>query len=233
MNKQALLAVTVLAVLMPRAHANPTPRRAVITGGGGNGRCTIEVTVDGAAEIEISGDMGALRTLSGRPAIWRRFECNAPLPPNPVDFHFVRIHGSGSVRLLGDPRGTGGRAVIHINDPSRGPGGYTLGLQWRGLGGGGWGPGPVHPPGHGPGPGGFPIARAIQICQDAVANRLNRDGYQYVTFERTTPDNNPGRNDWVIGTVSGKRRFESARFSFSCSVDFGSGRTRSVDIRPR
>lgn len=77
------------------------------------------------------------------------------------------------------------------------------------------------------------MARAIRICQDSVTNRLNRDGYQNVIFERTTPDDNPGRDDWVIGTVSGKQGFETIRFWFSCSVDLGSGRIRSVDVGRR
>jgi hypothetical protein len=77
------------------------------------------------------------------------------------------------------------------------------------------------------------MARAIQICQDSVTDRLNRDGYSYVTFERTIPDNNPGRNDRVNGRVSAKRGFETTRFSFSCSVDFRSGRVRSVNVNRR
>jgi hypothetical protein len=77
------------------------------------------------------------------------------------------------------------------------------------------------------------MAKVIRGCQDSVTNRLNRDGYPYVTFERTIPDNNSGRNVWVIGTVSGRRGFETTRFSFSCFVDFQSGRVRSIDVRRR
>jgi hypothetical protein len=251
MNKQILLSAAILAGLMQPAHANPVSRRATITGGGGSGRCTIEVTVDGAAEVEVSGDSGLLTTIGGQPAEWRRFQCNAPLPSHPADFRFVKINGRGPVRLLQDPRSTGGRAVVSISDPKGGRGGYTFDLQWGGLrGGGGWTPGPSLPPGpppppsgyspdpypypgHGPGSGGFPTARAIRMCQDSVTDRFNRNGYQYVTFERTIPVDNPGRNDWVSGTVIGKRGFGSTWFSFSCSVDFSSGRVRSVDVHRR
>jgi hypothetical protein len=237
-NKHILLGATILVGLIQPAHANPVSRRATITGGGGNGRCTIEVTVDHEAEVEVSGDTGLLTTIAGQPADWHRFQCNAPLPSNPVDFRFVRINGRGNARLVQDPRSTGGRAVIHINDPQGGRGGYTFDLQWRGgPGGGGWTPGPSFPPaaghGAGPSPGGFPMARAIRMCQDSVTNRLNRDGYQYVTFERMTPVDNPGRHDWITGTAIGKRGFGTTWFSFSCSVDFGSGRVRSVDVRRR
>jgi hypothetical protein len=230
MNKQIYLNAIVLSALTLPAHANPVSRRATITGGGGNGRCTIEVSVDHAAEVEISGDTGLLTTTAGQPAAWRRFQCNAPLPRNPVDFRFGGTNGRGSVRLVQDPRSAGGRALVQISDPQAGRASYTFDLQWRGPGGGGggggWAPGPPHG-------GGFPMAKAIQICQDSVTDRLNRDGYSYVNFERTIPDNNPGRNDWVTGRVSAKRGFGATRFSFSCSVDFRSGRVRSVDVSRR
>jgi hypothetical protein len=225
---------------MPVAYANPVSRRATITGGGGNGRCSIEVSVDHAAEVEISGDNGLLTTTAGQPAAWRRFQCNAPLPRNPVDFRFGGSNGRGTIRLVQDPRGTGGRAVVQITDPQGGRANYTFDLQWRGPGGGGgWTPGaPTAPPDHGTWPGsghggGFPMARAIQICQDSVTDRLSRNGYSHITFERTIPDNNPGRNDWVTGRVSAKRGYGITRFSFSCSVDFRSGRVRSVDVNRR
>ncbi len=236
MNKQTFLSVAILVLLVQPAHANTVSRQATITGGGGRGgKCTIEVDVDDGAEVEISGDTGLLRTLSGQPATWRRFRCNAPLPRNPVDFRFVGIDGRGSVQLVRDPRGNRGKAVVQIYDPKGGREGYTFDLQWRDSGGGGWPPTPPPPsiPGHGPGPGGFPMSSVIRICQDSVTDRLNRDGYPYVTFERTIPDDNPGRNDWVIGTVGGRRGFETTWFSFSCSVDFQSGRVRTIDVRRR
>jgi hypothetical protein len=246
MNKQLSLGAAALFLLLQPAQADTAYRRATITGGGGgNGWCTIEVNVDHAAEVEISGDSAVLRTLAGQQSFWRRYQCNRPLPRNPSDFRMERIGGRGTVRLLRNPRNNGGKAVVHIEDPKGGRGVYTFNIQWSGFGGGGWQPAPPSPtpgwppaplppaPGHPPGPGGFPMARAIRICQESVTNRLNRDGYPVVTFERTIPDDNPGRHDWVIGTVSGKRGFEITRFSFACSVDFGSGRVRSVDVRPR
>ena len=241
MNKQLFLATAILAALVPAAQSNPIPRRATITGGGGNGRCTIEVTVDGSAEIEISGDSGLLTTISGQPATWRRFQCNFPMPRNPVDFRFARIDGKGTVRLLQEPRSTGGRAVVRINDPKSGRGTYAFDLQWRGSAGGGWTPGPPSPPPsgppgppeHWPAPGDSQIARTVRACQDSVTDRLNQDGYQYVRFQRTIPDDNPGRHDWVTGTASAKRGYGTSWFSFSCSVDFNSGRVRSVDVRRR
>ncbi len=227
-----------LALLIQPVYATIDSREATIAGGaGGNGRCTIQVDVDGAAEIEVSGNTGRLKTLSGREASWRQFHCSEPMPRNPADFGFGGINGRGTVRLVRDPRGNGGTAVIQINDPQGGRSVYSFDLQWRGnggYGGGGWTPGPpAGPPGRGPGPGAFPMARAIRICQDSVTARLNRSGYPYVTFGRTIPDNNPGRNDWVVGMANAKRKYDSAWFSFSCSVDFRSGIVRSVDLQRR
>jgi hypothetical protein len=240
MNKQLFLTGLILSILLQPAHANPVSRRANITGGGGNGRCTIEVSVDHAAELEVSGDTGLLTTTGGQAADWRRFQCNAPLPRNPDDFRFVRVAGRGTVRLIQDPRNTAGRAVIQINDPQSGRAGYTFDLQWRGPGSGGWTPGPPGPapwpgPGYGsgPGPGGFPIARAIGICQDSVTDRLRRDGYSYVTFRRTMPENNSGHNLRITGTARAMGEWGNTRFSFACTVDSNSGRVRFLDVRRR
>ena len=138
MNAPSLLGAALLILSVQPAHAD-LYRRADVTGRGGpNGKCTIEVNVDGAAAVEVSGDTGLLKTLSGRSAVWRRFECNRPLPRNPIDFRFVGVDGRGTMRLLREPRGNGGTAVVHINDPKGGREGYTFDLQWREIGGGGW-----------------------------------------------------------------------------------------------
>jgi len=222
MYQPIFVSAAILAGLAQSAYANSDSRRATITGIGGNGRCSIEVSVDHAAEVEVSGDTGLLTTLAGQPAAWRRFQCNAPLPSRPVDFHFVSIRGRGTVRLVQDPRSTGGRAVIHILDPQGGRGAYAFELQWRdGHGWGGWQPEPS------------PLPGLIGICQDSVTARLNREGYHAVVFESTMPVDNPGRHDWITGTAIGKRGFGTTWFSFSCSVDFSSGRVRSVDVRRR
>jgi len=111
-------------------------RRADIRGGGDSGKCTIEVVVDGVAEVEVRGDTARLRTLAGMPATWRRFVCNEVMPPNPVDFRFHGIDGRGRQELVRDP-GRGGVAVVRIEDPKSGSEGYTFDLEWRGAGGGG------------------------------------------------------------------------------------------------
>ncbi len=107
-----LYCVTVfLGLLGGVAHAQTIERRANFTGGGGpEGKCTIEVVVDGAAEVEIRGDRALLRNVFGQPPQWRRFVCNSPMPPNPANFRFQGVDGRGSQKLIGDPR-RGGPAV--------------------------------------------------------------------------------------------------------------------------
>jgi hypothetical protein len=235
LTPQVLAGVSMMLLMQP-VYAAGIPRQAILTGGaGGAGRCAIEVDVDGAAEIEITSATGILTTVSGREADWRRFQCSEPMPRNPGDFQLVGVSGRGRIRVLRDPRNGAGTAVIRIDDPQSGSSRHAFDLQWRMSGGrGGWQPVPPPvPPGRGPGPGTFPPAKAIRICQDAVTHRLSNSGYRFVTIERAVPDNNPGRNDRVIGTARGKRGFENVVFSFSCSVDFRSGTLRSVDVQRR
>jgi hypothetical protein len=105
--------------------------RASITGGDGSGKCTFEVQVDGAAEVEIAGDRGTIRQLSGQPARWLRLTCNRPLPNNPGSFRFQGVDGRGRQQLVRDPNGSGGVAVIRIEDSKGGSERYTGDIEWR------------------------------------------------------------------------------------------------------
>ncbi len=106
-------------------------RRADIRGGGGHGKCTIEVEVDGVAEVEIRGETGRLRTLSGETATWRRFVCNQVMPLRPEEFRFRGIDGRGRQELVSAP-GRDGVTVVRIEDRRGGREGYTFDLEWRG-----------------------------------------------------------------------------------------------------
>src|SRR6266487_6081463 len=130
MNKTLLsMLMTLAAVACVNAQEQ---RRAVITGGGGDrGKCTIEVVVDGTAEVEIRGDNAILRNLAGQQPQFRRFQCNAPMPPNPVNFRFAGVDGRGRQTLVRDPR-NGGPAVVRIEDSKSGSEGYTFDLFWGG-----------------------------------------------------------------------------------------------------
>ena len=133
-------------------------RTASIRGGGGpGGKCTIEVVVDGAVEVEIRGDHAVMRNLAGQPPQWRRFECNSPMPNNPTGFRFQGIDGRGRQTLVRDPS-NGGPAVVRIEDPQSGSEGYTFDVMWAAGYPGGY-PGGGNPGGGNPGgayPGGGP-----------------------------------------------------------------------------
>ena len=204
------------------------PRRAVITGGGNpeRGRCTIEVVVDGAAEVEVRGDSGILRNLSGQPPTWRRFECSGPLPANPGDFRFEGVDGRGRQELIRDPR-RDGVAVVRIEDREGGREGYKFNLFWSGGG--------YRGPDRDRGDDRyrrFTTEDAVRVCQESVRGQAyERFRTRDVEFRRTVLDDNPGRRDWVIGTLMVRREFgREELYRFSCSVDFDSGRVRSAEI---
>lgn len=113
---------------------------ASIRGGGGEGKCTIEVVVDDTADVEISGSNAVIRTLRGGPASFRRFECNQPMPNRPASFRFEGVDGRGSQTLVSSPQ-NGGPAVVRIQDPRSGTEGYTFDIFWSGgdYGRGGYG----------------------------------------------------------------------------------------------
>src|SRR5260370_41218636 len=101
MNNRGLLALFLLAGCA--AQAQPVQsRRASIRGGGGDGKCTIEVEVDDVAEVEIRGDTGYLRTLSGTPANWPRFELNQAKPRKPYDLRVRVMDGGGRQGFVRD-----------------------------------------------------------------------------------------------------------------------------------
>jgi hypothetical protein len=132
MYRRIYLAIAAAVLIMP-LHAQTFQRSASMRGGGNgrDGKCTIEVVVDGAAEVEIRGASALLRNLEGHPPQWRRFECNGVLPPNPTDFRFQGIDGRGRQTLMRDPRDSG-VAVVRIEDPQSGSEGYTFDIMWSG-----------------------------------------------------------------------------------------------------
>ena len=215
----------ILLALAQSSNAADTSRQATIIGGHGNGKCVVQVIVDGSAEVEIWGASADLRTISGQQAEWRGFQCTAAMPQVPVDLRLVTLSGRGNIYMLRDPRGNAGSAIVRIDDRAGGRANYAFELQWGRMGG------PAPPPGH-PSPG-FNITRGVQACRDAVTARMNHLGFPVVSFGTVTPGNNPGPHDWVTGTVTGRRPLGSTFFSFSCSVDFSSGRVRSVDVQRR
>ena len=240
--------------LVSASFAQTFPRQATMVGGGGpdRGKCTIEVVVDGAAEVEVRGTSAILRNLSGAPATWRRFECTGALPQNPAEFRFAGVDGRGRQTLIRDPR-NGGVAVVQIEDKDNGSEGYTFDLFWGGYNGGGGGgyseaprpqvrrdDQPYYRPNYRDSDyyrryrHGFGVDQAVSLCQQSVlATAQRRFRNRDIHINRISIDDGPGRADWVVGTLDVPRRDHEERFRFSCSVDFESGRIRTADIEPR
>jgi len=273
-------------------------RQAVMTGGGSpdRGKCTVEVMVDGVAQVEIQGASATLRNVSGQPPQWRRFECTGAMPANPANFRFSGVDGRGRQELVRDPR-NGGAAVVQIEDKEGGAEGYTFDITWDARGGNTSGNGPYtqnsrpgsdrqdpnlrpgnngqYDPNYRPIPGNAPVNRendqyrdrsdnrfggrdedyrpnyrdsqyyrqyghgfatdeAVRICQDEVMRQASqRFRTNDIHFGRTRIDDNPGRQDWVMGSLDIHRGNHEERYGFSCSVNFDNGRVRSAQLDPR
>jgi len=72
--------------------------------------------------------------------------------------------------------------------------------------------------------------RVIQACEAAVEGRLRDQGFRGVDFGTASIDDRPGRNDWVVGTVSARDRGRPAWFDFSCSVNLRDGTVRTAEV---
>jgi hypothetical protein len=223
-----LIGIAIVAASLGSLEAQMVQeRRATMRGsrGGGSGKCTIEVRVDGVAEVEITGDRGRLRTVSGMPASWVRMECSDPLPANMADFRFKGIDGRGRQDLIRDPRNSRGVAVIRIEDPKGGSEGYTFDIEWGGPAGGGGGPA------GGRGGSRMGTEAAIDLCRSEVRARAQRDyGLRDIDITSAAMEDNPGRRDWISGTFAERGLRRGAPFRFACSVDFSSGVVRNVEI---
>jgi hypothetical protein len=124
-----LAGITALGML----SAQDIRRRAAIarSGPGGGEGCTVDVVVDGAAEVEIRGDQATLRNLSGQAPQFKQFDCSHPLPPNPPGFRFTEVDGRGRQELVRTPR-DGASVVVRIDDPQGGAGEYRFEITWAG-----------------------------------------------------------------------------------------------------
>jgi hypothetical protein len=225
-----LLSFAAAALVVP-VSAQSEGRRATLTGGGSNdtGKCTIEIYLDGSADVEVRGDSGFLRTISGQPAQWRRFECSGPMPANPNDFRFSGVDGRGRQELVQDPRNGRGSAVVRIEDAKGGAEGYTFDLVWRGTG---FGSSHV---GQSLGATDRPASPnvASSECQDAVRDRAAQQyGLRDIEFISLIADDNPGSHDSIMGSFATRRGNDHSTYRFSCAVDLANGRVRGVAISP-
>jgi hypothetical protein len=228
MSRHFSFAIGIVVCATSFLNAQAIQRRSTYKAGGrpGGGKCTIEVVVDGAAEVEIRGDTAVLRNLAGQPPQWRRFECSGPMPGNPPNFRFIGVDGRGRQELARDPR-NGGVAVIRISDPRGGSEGYTFDIEWDAGGG-------ERVPAYQPEHRRYTTEEAVRVCQDAVRQQAEeRFRTRNISFRRTTIDDNPGRQDWVLGILDVRRGAEpDEAFRFSCSVNFDTGEVRSAQMEP-
>ena len=254
--KLATLAILTAGLAMAQA----TARRAVLVGGGdaGRGRCTLEVMVDGSAQVEIRGDNATLRNTGGQAPQWRRFECTAAMPANPANFRFAGVDGRGRQTLARDPRNNAGAAVVEIQDSEGGSEGYTFDLFWGNepaITGGfrdnrgsipfddrpgdrangndrGFRPPDGRPPDGRPSSRRMSEAEALQVCRESVRQQaVSRFQTPNIDIRNVSMDNNPGRRDWIAGDLAVRRRFgRQELYGFSCSVNFDTGAVRSAQI---
>ncbi len=209
--------------------------RASISGGtGDNGKCTVEVEVDGSADVQLFGDTGRIRTVTGTPATWRRFQCNAPLPRNPVDFRFSGIDGRGRQTLIADPRNNRGVTVVRIDDPKGGREGYTFDVEWNNsASNSSFGSDRYrrnYPDNEG---GRYAASGDVGACEDAVREQASRQyGFGDIRFYNTGSANNERGRDFVSGTFDGQRGSRLEQYTYTCTLN-NNGRVRSVNIRPQ
>jgi hypothetical protein len=226
---KGLLTLTILAgAAVAPASAQTYQRRATFISNGNpnGGKCTVEVVVDGVAEVEIRGDEAFLRNVAGQPPQWRRFECTGRIPDNPANFRFQGVDGRGRQQLLRDPR-NGGAAVVRIEDPEGGAEAYTFDIFWNGGNGSGYG--------YNNGPQAYRFSReqAVDLCRNEVRERANRRFGTDINFRNINIDDNGGRRDWVVGTFDTRDRYGRCDvYQFSCAVNFADGSLRSVNIDP-
>lgn len=237
----AAFALISSVLAQPAGPAEARQASFTISGSRGWDKCTIEVVVDGIADVEIRGDRAVLRTLAGQPASWRRFECSGPLTAYPEEFKFTGIDGRGNQRLVQDPRNGRGTAIVRIEDPRGGAEGYTFDIEWRG---GGNFPGPgqkAPPPRSGPSerppatPAARDLGRVLSLCQRAVEERAAREGASGLVIESLQAELRSGQNHWIAGTATAYqgRSARGQAYNFSCAVNFDTGVLYSVELSRR
>jgi hypothetical protein len=240
------------AALSLQAQVPDDIRQATIRGSRGtSGKCTVEVRVDVAAEVDIYGDSGRLRTLGGQPAGWTRLECTDPLPYNMSDFRFRGIDGRGQVRLAQDPRNNRGIAIIRIDDPSSGSEAYTFDIEWSGASGGAPTGGfstaapRLETPAPGPGrrlgqsaPGRrgsrrISAEQAIDLCRTELRSRVARDyNLREIDITSAALDTTVAVDNRITGAFSerGGRFRRTPAYRFNCDVDYNTGQVSGIEI---
>lgn len=81
---------------------------------------------------------------------------------------------------------------------------------------------------------GFGVEEAVRVCQQEVLKQAaQRFRSNDIHLGRTTVDDNPGREDWVMGSLDVHRGPQGESYGFSCSMNFDNGRLRSAQLDSR
>jgi hypothetical protein len=187
---------------------------AQISGGGGSGKCTFEVNIDGAADVEIRGSEGRLRWVGGGGMSWRRLQCNQPLPRNPRNFRFSGVDGRGSQTLTQNPSNNNGVAVIRLDDPQKGAENYTGDIFWDGDNGGNYG---GNNGGNGGWNGGNGNRNPVSACQNAIRNQAGSRSSSDVQFSSSVNTDRAG-NVTVVQGVANTQGRGRGYYQYSCVV---------------
>jgi hypothetical protein len=222
-NNNVLLTCAALIASAAAGNAQSYRRAALIRASDPyEGRCTVSVLVDGAADVEIRGDNASLRRVSGgAPPRWERFECTGPLPNSAANLRLRAVEGNGRMALTHDSY-NGGVAVVHMANSDFGDQLYTFDVFWR--------PERVYQS--------TDADRmiidddSVQSCRTAAENRIRDDGYRDIRFGSVSKEMR-GANDLVMGTASASRTYGPESFSFSCRVDPDDGHVRRLDLTRR
>ena len=75
--------------------------------------------------------------------------------------------------------------------------------------------------------------QASRSCQREVERRVMRDGYDQLQFSDIRVDDQPGRDDWILGRVRAQRGGIWDNLTYACSVNFENGNVRSVEVNRR
>jgi hypothetical protein len=191
--KGCLGRLSLLAVAMfPAVAFAQGTIQAQLTGGNGSGKCTFEIRTGGTADVEIRGNQGRVRPISGGPAQWVRLKCNQPLPMRPNNFRFQGIDGRGRQTLVRDPNSNNGTAVVRIQDNRGGMQGYTGDIMWNGGSGSSNGPGWNN---------GNWSSNVVPNCQRVIRNKIASQYNGSVNFSGQPRQNRGGSFVMVDGNA--------------------------------
>lgn len=194
--------------------------QAQVTGGGGSGKCTFEIRTGGVAEVDIRGNQGRVRAISGGPAQWVRLKCNQALPMRPNNFRFKGIDGRGRQTLARDPNSNNGIAVVRIEDNRGGMQGYTGDIMWNGgsgtWNGSGWGS--VPPTGGNGNPWGW-SNNVLSNCQRTIRNQAASKYNASVSFTGRPKQSKAGSFVMVDGRARVQaRNNQSGNIDYHCTM---------------